>query len=157
MGAYVYKMQNLTAGALLPECLAAFPESPHYCFMSPHMQQFIQTPFFMFNSKVDAWQMANILQVPCLIGWMKPQHNCTEDEQAAVLEFADSFMDQFAAVAKERQNGAFITSCICHGCGWSTLTLDGKTANQHYADWHAGIATGSAAIHVDSLGPNGDG
>lgn len=152
--AYVYKMQNLTAGALLPECLVAFPESPHYCFMSPHMQQFIQTPFFMFNSKVDAWQMGNILQVPCLL-WH--QHNCTEDEQAAVLEFADSFMDQFAPVAKEPQNGAFITSCICHGCGWNTLTLDNKTAYQHYADWHAGIATGPAAIHVDSRGPNGDG
>jgi hypothetical protein len=31
--------------------------------MSPHMQEFIQTEYFMFNSKYDAWQLANELQV----------------------------------------------------------------------------------------------
>jgi hypothetical protein len=34
-------------------------------FMSPHMAQFIKTPFFMFNSRFDAWQLANINQA----GW----------------------------------------------------------------------------------------
>ena len=28
------------------------------------MQQFINTPFFMFNSKYDAWQLGNELQTP---------------------------------------------------------------------------------------------
>lgn len=47
--------QNATA-ALLPECLAAFSDRPHLCFMSPHAVQFIRTPLFVFNSKFDAWQ-----------------------------------------------------------------------------------------------------
>ena len=55
-GRYITTMQNLTAGALLPECLEAYPATPHYCFMAPHMSRFIKTPLFMFNSKVDAWQ-----------------------------------------------------------------------------------------------------
>jgi hypothetical protein len=44
--------------------------------MSPHMQQFIQTPFFMFNSKYDAWQLGNELQTP----WTTPE------EREAVLQ-----------------------------------------------------------------------
>lgn len=45
-------MQNMTFGAdggLTTACQKKFPEEPGLCFMSPHMQQFIQTPFFMFN------------------------------------------------------------------------------------------------------------
>ena len=47
---YIYKMQNLTFGpdgGLTSACQTAFPDSPHYCFMSPHMQQFITTPFYV--------------------------------------------------------------------------------------------------------------
>ena len=41
--------------ALMPACLAAFPHEPHLCFMSPHVVEFVQTSFFMFNSRFDAW------------------------------------------------------------------------------------------------------
>ena len=38
------------------------------------------------------------------------------------------------------RNGAFITSCVCHGCPWPTVTTgisgDAKTSYQHYAAWH---------------------
>eukprot|EP01079_Euglenida_sp_SAG-EU17-18_P010453 gene10453-9204_t len=56
---YVYAMQNLTFGAdggLAAACQAKHPSEPHLCFMSPHMQDVIQPPYFMFNSKYDAWQ-----------------------------------------------------------------------------------------------------
>ena len=64
--AYIYGMQNLTFGGdggLMPECRVAFPDTPYYCFMAPHMQQFVKTPYFMFNSKYDWWQVLNILQL----------------------------------------------------------------------------------------------
>lgn len=51
----VFSDQNVTA-ALLPQCVAAFPDQPHLCFMSPHAVRFVEQPFFMFNSKFDAWQ-----------------------------------------------------------------------------------------------------
>ena len=54
---YIYSMQNLTFGAdgaLSEACRVKHPEEPWFCFMSPHMQDVVATPFFMFNSKYDA-------------------------------------------------------------------------------------------------------
>lgn len=51
---YVYTMQNQTFGSdggLTAACEAKHPTEPWLCFMSPHMQDSIQSPFFMFNSK----------------------------------------------------------------------------------------------------------
>jgi len=47
-------MQNLTFGSdggLTAACQAKHPTEPGLCFMSPHMQDVIKTPFFVFNSK----------------------------------------------------------------------------------------------------------
>ena len=158
---YIYKMQNLTfggdaGGALSPDCGAAFPFAPSYCFMSPHMQAFIKTPFFMFNSKYDAWQMGNELQTR----WTPT--SITEAQHAAVLQYGDDFLSQFGPVGKEGKNGAMITSCICHGCPWSTLTTSaegdgGKTSYEHYADWYYGKTSGEGAVHIDPRLPNGGG
>ena len=46
-------------------CATRRAESPGLCFMSPHMQDAIKTPFFMFNSKFDAWQLGNELETRC--------------------------------------------------------------------------------------------
>lgn len=147
---YIYHMQNLTFGsdgALTPSCQAAYPDKPHYCFMSPHMQQFIQTPFFMFNSKYDAWQLANELQTE----WK------TKAEQEAVLQYGEDFLQQFKAIQGEGKHGAMITSCICHGCPWQNFMLEGKSSYQHYAAWYYGKAQGAESTHMDARKPNGDG
>ena len=42
-------MQNMTFGAdggLTKACQEKHPTEPGLCFMSPHMQEFIETPFF---------------------------------------------------------------------------------------------------------------
>ena len=46
--------------------LKSFQALPYFCFMSPHMNTFIETPFYVLNSKYDQWQMDNILQVECI-------------------------------------------------------------------------------------------
>merc|ERR1712137_818282 len=109
--------------------------------MSPHMQRFIKTPFFMFNSKYDAWQLSWELQVPY-------EHGGFRD---AVLKYGDDFMEQFSAVTGEGRNGAFITSCVCHPCPWPSLKVANKTAYQSYADWMYGKGGGST-FHVDTRG-----
>jgi hypothetical protein len=153
MGVVVHD-QNAT-GALLPSCLAAFPTSPHLCFMSPHMVRFVQSPLFVFNSRFDAWQMDNDLQIPCHAG--DPAHpKCSADEQAAIVQYGADFVTALAAVSAEPKNGAFITSCICHGCDWATLALDNATSYQHYARWYHGTADGGT-VHVDKRMPNGGG
>eukprot|EP01043_Picozoa_sp_COSAG02_P015244 COSAG02_NODE_644_length_18993_cov_6.626389_20_plen_339_part_00 len=161
---YVYKMQNMTFGAdgaLTKGCQKKFPTEPGLCFMSPHMQEFIETPFFMFNSKYDAWQLGNIFQSD----WE------TKAEQAGVLQYGKDFMTQLAPVylpatsssssgagSSKSKNGGMITSCICHGCPWSDLVVKGKSSFQHYFDWSMGRTEGGvASMHIDPRLPNGGG
>ena len=87
----------------------------------------------------------------------------TADQHAAVLQYGDDFLSQFGPVGREGKNGAMITSCICHGCSWSTLTTGEagangkKTSYEHYADWFYGKTSGEDAIHIDPRLPNGGG
>lgn len=46
-----------TTGGLMQACQAKHASEPWLCFMSPHMNDVIETPFFMLNSKYDAWQL----------------------------------------------------------------------------------------------------
>jgi len=115
--------------------------------MSPHMQDSIKTPFFMFNSKYDAWQLNSEFQS----NWI------TKAEQDGVVQYGEDFLAQFAPVQHESQNGAMITSCICHGCPWQDLVLEGKNSYQHYGAWYNGETTGAASIHIDTRLPNGGG
>jgi hypothetical protein len=165
---YIYGMQNLTFGpdgGLTSACQTAFPENPHYCFMSPHMQKFISTPFYIFNSKFDAWQMGQILQIGCLCKqnvsdpFTKchyPPATCNGTKSKAIAQYGKDFLGDLGPVLGEKKNGAFITSCICHGCDWPHLAVGNKTSYQHYADWHYGRTKGSS-VTIDTRGPNGDG
>ena len=109
-------------------------------------------------SKISiAWQLQNILQSP----WS------SKAEQQAVLQYGKDFLDQLEPVftsktggdgeEAETKNGGMITSCICHGCPWTSLVLENKTSFQHYADWFYGKTTGAASMHIDARLPNGDG
>jgi hypothetical protein len=137
---YIYNMQAVeAAGGVSAPCLAAYPDSPHLCFMAPHLQQFVQTPFFMFNSKYDAWQLDNEAQLPCFASDRAPKTlTCDRTEQNYTLQYGSDFLNAFEPVRSEPRNGAFITSCICHSCPWFELTLANKTSYSHYADWHHG-------------------
>ena len=105
------------------------------------------------SSKYDAWQIGSELQIHNWVG--------NKTLQDSILQYGKDFLTQFAPVQQESKNGAMITSCISHGCNWNGLTTgnegDNRTAINHYADWYHGKTTGSAAIHVDARGPNGDG
>ena len=123
--------------------------------MSPHMNKDIKTPFFMFNSRFDAWQMDNDLQVPCHVG--EANHTkCSNAEQAAIVQYGADFIDALQPVVDSApKNGAFITSCICHSCNWTGLALEGETSYAHYLNWFEGKTVPS--IHVDDRPPNGAG
>ena len=84
------------------------------------MVQYVSTPFFMFNSRFDLWQLQNIEQVPCM---QDKVHDCNDSERAAITQYGTDFLSQFAIMPTLKGNGAFITSCICHGCPWSDVTL----------------------------------
>lgn len=104
--------------------------------------------------RFDAWQIGNILQ---LATWK------TKAQQNAILEYGSNFLTQFTAAvhaagaAREREHGAFISTCICHACPFPTLQLNGKTAFEHYAAWYLGQTQGSNSMHIDTRLPNGGG
>lgn len=106
----------------------------------------------------------------------EPKHHpeCNPKEQAAIVQYGSDFLEALQPViASAPKNGAFITSCICHGCPWSTITTgtagDTKTSYNYYAAWHSAVAAsprgqkvgaaegGGSTIHIDSRAPNGGG
>lgn len=96
-------MEMACGGVLCTNIKAAHPDAPGLCFMSPHMASFIKTPLFMFNSRFDAWQLANINQA----GWSTPA------EKAAVLQYGADFLAEWypAVPTNGHHNGAMITTC----------------------------------------------
>lgn len=163
--AYIYNMQNLTFGpdgGLTKACKSVFPDKPHYCFMSPHMHTFIEHKFYLFNSKFDSWQLNNELQI----------FNWTSDaaQAFAVIEYGMDFLDQLRPVLdRDNGNGAFVTSCICHGgCNWLDRAFDDGSQRkdgtdrkmspmEHYARWANGKRQGMSSFFVDdSIIPNQD-
>ena len=60
------------------------------------------------------------------------------------------------------RNGAFVTTCICHGCDWARLgrgqrSAAFRSALGHFSDWYHGRTAAAAARFIDPRGPNGDG
>jgi hypothetical protein len=58
----------------------------------------------------------------CKLG--EPKHPlCNDAEQAAVVQYGSDFLEALKPVIESApKNGAFITSCVCHGCPWSEVT-----------------------------------
>ena len=160
--------QNVTgSGALSPACLAAHGGQggglddggqSFRCFMAPHALPFVATPLFLVNSKFDSWQLNNELQARCLLANDYP---CEGAERAGVLQYGADWLAAFPRQALlAGGHGAFVTSCVCHGCPWATLTAGAGanlTAWQAVAAWYSGETVGDANLHIDARGPNGDG
>lgn len=79
------------------------------------------------------------------------------DQLAAVLRYGQDFLAQFKVVRGSTKHGAFITSCVCHGCNWPALALDHMSSYQHFANWFYGrTAGGTDSVHIDPRLPNGN-
>lgn len=151
---YIAQMQNMSFGndgGLSPACKALHPSNPLLCFMAPYAAPTVQTPTFMLNSRFDQFQLGAILQLA---------NFTTTRQKNAATEFGESFLSQVAPFLADSRHGAFITTCICHGCDWNDLEIDGKTGFQHYSLWMQSVGRPSKAgehVHVDHRPPNGGG
>lgn len=153
------QLHNVTAGrragGLSAACAADRPPEREWeCFLAPNMQQYIQTPFFMLNSRFDQWQLENIAQLPCF--QRGDTGHCNGTEQVAVQRYGAQFLDELAPVLRRPEAGVFVTTCVCHGCPWSDVVVRGKSSYQALGAWQAGWA--GAHKTVDAMrGPNGNG
>lgn len=174
----VVEMQNIShSGALAPSCIEAHKSDERFkCFLAPYALPFVNTPVFLVNSKYDAWQLNNELQLQCLLNkrqWpgasVSPDITCTETEKHSVVEYGADWLSSFPRMTLLKGgHGAFITSCVCHGCPWEALSLDGSANSaggsnvsvstwKAVARWYGGEDTAAAALRMDLRGPNGDG
>ena len=142
---YVYNMQNVS-GALSPDCLVAYPNTPFMCFMSPHLAPFIRTPWWMVNSKYDSWQLGNDLQLA---------NYSNAEFYDDVLAYGEDFLSAAAPIAGMARSGGFVTSCVCHSCPWDKLVDDqGVAVYERYAAWRSSGYT-KQRLYVDTALPNG--
>ena len=81
------------------------------------------------------------------------------------LSYADSFVTAINTAASSptfaRQNGAFITSCMCHNCAWSLLNMPVSIGNTTALDamtrWYHSSKEGEGHVYIDPRRSNGDG
>ena len=102
----------------------------------------------MFNSKFDLWQIDNILELPC---YTQKAHPCSKAEQALLLQYGVDFMKQFTPVSLSPKHGAVITSCVCHGCAWANLKVNGQSSYWHYAQWCVVASCAVASLATDDI------
>lgn len=88
------------------------------------------------------------------------------------MQYGADFLTQFAPVRTSNQgrNGAFITSCICHGCPFSLDSMrlsnahaHNRSAYQAFSVWYnttfvlGGWSGGNPHVFVDTRMPDGGG
>ena len=81
---YVSQMQNVS-GHVNQDCIAANPGKDEWkCFMAEYTAPHIHTRFFALQSAYDAWQMANVVALPCGM----PHCNATEKVRTFIFGLA---------------------------------------------------------------------
>jgi hypothetical protein len=72
------------------KCVADNKENQHYCLLAEHLIKYIDTPIFMSESLYDVWQLAEILNIPC-ITWPVDINSCKAhpDQLEEMAKFAN--------------------------------------------------------------------
>ncbi len=132
---YVFQMQN--AGILLSTtCLQTYGWR---CIMAPYAAQFISTPWFMFQSRYDQWQLSKELFMPCIVSQpFSPPYNkstCNDTDVANIQSYGVDFLAQFGKVMNMQgtKNGAFLDACIIHGT--TDSQIDGMINQDAFDYW----------------------
>ena len=171
-------MQNITSaahgGVLIDACVRQMTatgvgvgsssgdaDSAWACFLPPVMEAWVKRPMFILNSRFDAWQLANINGLGCIADQTPGRAHCDATERSAAVRYGEDFDAQLAPAlsAPRFRRGAFITTCVCHGCPWSALALGGRSAYQALGEWLAdrNDTNNNNNVRIDARGPDGNG
>jgi hypothetical protein len=80
------------------------------CLMAQYASAYIETPLYVMNSAVDAWQMGNIFKLSC-----KPEA-CEGADLAKMQAYSTTMQAAVAAsvTTGKPKNGAFLDNCYVH-------------------------------------------
>lgn len=145
---YVAEMMNVSAG-VDQSCVAAHTASDSWkCLFAEYTLPHISTPMFVLQSGYDAWQMANVLDLPCY-GDVK---SCSPAERKAFDGFRATIVDRLVKPVQANPSfGAWVDSCVLHGQedvhgDWDRLTINGTTARRAFGDWFFTRGNGSRLL-----------
>jgi hypothetical protein len=102
--------------------LSSFSSTAAYrCFMAPHLVAFINTPFFLTNSKYDEFQLSSILAEPCNPGSGTPCNATDVQRIDAYVHGQRRHIDVMRDT--EQRQGNFCATCVvyCSVCVYSSL------------------------------------
>eukprot|EP00051_Salpingoeca_urceolata_P032722 m.17053 g.17053 ORF g.17053 m.17053 type:complete len:403 (+) comp5379_c0_seq1:64-1272(+) len=144
---WVAKAQNVSSpgrsGNLNRGCvLSKAPADLWQCFMAQYTLPHIQTPLFSTNALYDAWQMANIVQMPATCH-VPTRQGCTAQQTAAIDNLWHTISSGIAAgSAHGNNNGFFLHSCVshcglsCHDAPYDKRIVQSTTYSQAFTNWY---------------------
>lgn len=139
---WVFDTMNLSS-SVNPLCVRDnAQQDPSYCFYSPHVLPYIDTPVFVSNSLVDAAQLSFVMQLGC----DPAAGDCDAQQLAYVDNFYLEFVKQAQPVLTSPANGAWLVSCAVHMVqdvdgAWNAIRVQGITHAEAFANWLAGANT----------------
>lgn len=104
----MYSMQNMSSG-VSSACVRA---TGGRCSFPQENYAYVDAPFFVMNSMLDAFHMAEILQVGCTFP------SCNPSQISDIQQYQRDFHTAIAGYGtfSKRGNGAFLDNCVLH-CG----------------------------------------
>eukprot|EP00730_Choanoeca_flexa_P019755 TRINITY_DN9660_c0_g2_i3.p1 TRINITY_DN9660_c0_g2~~TRINITY_DN9660_c0_g2_i3.p1 ORF type:complete len:418 (+),score=53.14 TRINITY_DN9660_c0_g2_i3:124-1377(+) len=147
---------GVTAASFDHSCVTANDNDYAACFFAEVAFRYLETPVFVTNSMIDAWQLENVLQVGC---HSLASGGCSARQRLAIeqwqLDFVSSMEQVFArARDKPSQCGVFLDACYIHtetcGDSWHAYTaytmIGNATMAQAFHEWFFGT---QSSIYVD--------
>lgn len=115
-------------------CMANETAEPHHCLMAEHLLSYIDVPLFISESLYDIWQLANILQVPCMDNHIWPPGPislCNSSELVEINKFKDYTIErlQYAFDMKPSSRGVWAPACPYHCYSRFGLATDPDSSN----------------------------
>jgi hypothetical protein len=125
------------SGGVNQRCVSAQPPGSEWkCFMAATTLPYIQTPLFIFNSLVDAWQMMAILALPCCaspynkVGWCNITA-CPPAAQAAYASYRNDMVTSLQPAIASSTHGLWTETCCLHGMAtWQPTWMESQAEGQ---------------------------
>eukprot|EP00055_Hartaetosiga_balthica_P012817 m.63481 g.63481 ORF g.63481 m.63481 type:complete len:409 (-) comp8071_c1_seq1:1731-2957(-) len=155
---YIYKMQNVS-GSVSTTCRDDRMGEQHFeCMFAQVAYKYIQSPIFLLQSQLDAWQLTNIYPQSEQVSWK----NCLSEEflncTTTQIDDLNAYGQYLLALAREspafqkKGNGGFFHSCFDHdsqqSSGWTHYTVNVTMKDAANSWWNSGLDDASKHTYM---------
>jgi len=121
---WVFETMNCRGG-VNQKCVDFYGNDDWKCFFAEYSLPFVVTPVFLLQSKLDSWQIINILG---------------DTNTSSVNKYGNEVIIRLGeSVLSFEKNSGFVDSCY-HHCGfWNQIHINNVTQSQAFYLWYNGI------------------